>query len=98
MPEKEMYDPPMNNNAPHFLKKVNMIDRDLEIRTPDGDMTTFISHPEGDGPYPLILFLMDAPGKREELHDMARRFAAKGLNSVLRASCNSSAESLSLIA
>ena len=55
-----------------------MIDRDLEIRTPDGDMTTFISHPEGDGPYPLILFLMDAPGKREELHDMARRLAAKG--------------------
>ena len=55
-----------------------MIDRDLEIQTPDGDMTTFISHPEGDGPYPLILFLMDAPGKREELHDMARRLAAKG--------------------
>ena len=24
-----------------------MIDRDFEIRTPDGDMTTFISHPEG---------------------------------------------------
>ncbi len=30
-------------------------------------MGTFICHPERDGPYPVILFFMDAPGIREEL-------------------------------
>ena len=50
----------------------------IEIATADGAMNTFVTHPEGDGPYPLIIFLMDAPGKREELHDMARRLATVG--------------------
>ena len=48
-----------------------MIDRELDIQTSDGEMDTFITHPEENGPHPLIVFLMDAPGKREELHDMA---------------------------
>ena len=41
-------------------------------------MATFITHPETNGPHPVVLFLMDAPGKREELHDMARRISATG--------------------
>ena len=41
-------------------------------------MTTFITHPERGGPYPVILFYMDAPGIREELRDMARRLASVG--------------------
>ncbi len=41
-------------------------------------MNTFITHPEEEGPHPLVLFLMDAPGKREELHDMARRLGSAG--------------------
>ena len=41
-------------------------------------METFICHPERGGPHPPILFLMDAPGIREELHDMARRLATVG--------------------
>jgi len=55
-----------------------MIDREIEINTKDGVMNTFITHPEEHGPHPLIIFLMDAPGKREELHDMARRLATVG--------------------
>ena len=55
-----------------------MIEKELDIRTPDGDMNTFITHPEEGGPHPVILFLMDAPGKREELHDMARRLGTAG--------------------
>ena len=51
------------------------IDSEVPIETSDGVMSTFITHPEGDGPWPTVLFLMDAPGKREELHDMARRWA-----------------------
>jgi carboxymethylenebutenolidase len=50
----------------------------LDIVTNDGEMETFICRPERGGPYPAILFLMDAPGIREELHDMARRLATVG--------------------
>jgi carboxymethylenebutenolidase len=55
-----------------------MIDRQLDIRTPDGAMNTFVTHPEEGGPFPVVIFLMDAPGKREELHDMARRLGSAG--------------------
>jgi carboxymethylenebutenolidase len=55
-----------------------MIERELDIVTAGGAMNTFITHPEEDGPHPLVVFLMDAPGKREELHDMARRLGTVG--------------------
>lgn len=55
-----------------------MREHHLDIATADGAMNTFIVHPEEGGPHPLVLFYMDAPGKREELHDMARRIAAVG--------------------
>ena len=55
-----------------------MIERQLDLATEDGATTTFIVHPERDGPHPVILFYMDAPAIREELRDMARRFASAG--------------------
>ena len=55
-----------------------MIERQIDIATKDGAMTTFITHPERDGPHPVVLFFMDAPGIREELRDMARRLASVG--------------------
>lgn len=55
-----------------------MIERTVEIPTRDGATTTFIVHPERDGPHPVILFYMDAPAIREELRDMARRIASGG--------------------
>jgi carboxymethylenebutenolidase len=60
-----------------------MIEHELDIRTADGAMNTFVTHPEEGGPFPVVLFYMDAPGKREELHDMARRIAAVGYYVVL---------------
>ena len=60
-----------------------MIDQTIEMSTPDGSMTTFISHPERGGPFPVIVFYMDAPGIREELRDMARRLATSGYYVVL---------------
>ncbi|NIP14709.1 MAG: dienelactone hydrolase family protein [Pseudomonadales bacterium] len=41
-------------------------------------MNTFVAHSPGGGPFPVVVFYMDAPGKREELHDMARRLASAG--------------------
>jgi carboxymethylenebutenolidase len=55
-----------------------MIDQQIEIPTKDGTTTTFITHPERDGPHPLIIFYMDAPAIREELRDMARRLGTSG--------------------
>lgn len=46
-------------------------------------MNTFVVCPEEGGPFPVVFFYMDAPGKREELHDMARRIAAVGYYVVL---------------
>ena len=60
-----------------------MIEHHLELPTDDGPMTTFVVHPEEGGPHPVVLFYMDAPGKREELHTMARRIAAVGYCVVL---------------
>ena len=60
-----------------------MIDQQIEIATKDGHVTTFITHPERDGPHPVIIFYMDAPGIREELRDMARRLATAGYYVVL---------------
>lgn len=60
-----------------------MIEHHIDIATPDGDMNSFVVHPEEGGPFPVVLFYMDAPGKREELHDMARRIATVGYYVVL---------------
>ena len=60
-----------------------MIEHHLDIPTADGAMNTFVVHPDEGGPHPVVLFYMDAPGKREELHDMARRLASVGYFVVL---------------
>jgi carboxymethylenebutenolidase len=60
-----------------------MIEQTLDITTRAGAMETFICHPERGGPHPTVFFLMDAPGIREELRDMARRLATVGYHVLL---------------
>ncbi|MFI5025107.1 MAG: dienelactone hydrolase family protein [Alphaproteobacteria bacterium] len=55
-----------------------MIEETLDIATADGAVETFICRPERGGPYPPVLFLMDAPGIREELYCMTRRLSTVG--------------------
>lgn len=55
-----------------------MIERELDITTADGEMKTFVFHPEVDGPHPVVLYLMDAPSIRPALKDMASRLATAG--------------------
>ena len=59
-----------------------MAEREIVVDTPDGAMGTFLVHPD-EGVHPLVVFLMDAPGKRELLHSMARRIASHGYYVVL---------------
>jgi carboxymethylenebutenolidase len=55
-----------------------MIEKEVVVTTKHGAMPTFAACPEGPGPYPGIIFYMDAPGIREELRNMARRIARHG--------------------
>lgn len=55
-----------------------MIESLVDIETTDGLMNSFVVHPEEGGPHPLVVFLMDAPGMREEIRDMSRRLATAG--------------------
>ncbi|MET0181650.1 MAG: dienelactone hydrolase family protein [Caulobacterales bacterium] len=55
-----------------------MIERFEAIASSDGPVPTFVAHPERGGPFPVVLFLMDAAGMREEIRDMARRLATSG--------------------
>jgi carboxymethylenebutenolidase len=62
-----------------------VIEAELMVETDDGSMGTFVVHPDpvhaGADPgaaFPVVVFLMDAPGKRPLLHDMARTIAERG--------------------
>src|SRR5215203_320875 len=55
-----------------------MLELEVDIDAPDGQMKTFIFHPEHDGPHPVVLYLMDAPSIRPALKDMASRLATAG--------------------
>lgn len=55
-----------------------MIETSTTITTRDGQMPTWIVHPDDRGPFPLVIFYMDALGIREELRNMCRRIASVG--------------------
>lgn len=57
---------------------------DIFIETAEGSMETYVTAPVGaTGSLPLVVFLMDAPGKRPLLHHMADRIAAEGYHVML---------------
>jgi carboxymethylenebutenolidase len=60
-----------------------MIEETIDIATRDGAMESFVCRPERGLPHPAVILLMDAPGIREELRDMARRLATVGYGVVL---------------
>jgi carboxymethylenebutenolidase len=55
-----------------------MIDRTEAVKTADGTMEVFVTRPEGSGPFPVVIQIMDGLGMREELRDHARRTASWG--------------------
>jgi carboxymethylenebutenolidase len=55
-----------------------MIERELDVTTPEGEMKTFVYHPQHEGPHPVVLYLMDAPSIRPALKEMASRLATAG--------------------
>jgi carboxymethylenebutenolidase len=55
-----------------------MIERDVLMQTKYGMMPAFAVCPDTGGPFPPVIFYMDAPGTREELRNMCRRIANRG--------------------
>jgi len=55
-----------------------MIEKEIRVRTPEGEMTTFVVRPDRDGPFPVAVLFMDGVGYRKQVKENARRFAADG--------------------
>lgn len=52
---------------------------EFALETADGVMPTFVTWPKsGEGPFPAVIFYMDAPSIREELRNMSRHIAEQG--------------------
>ncbi len=47
----------------------------IDVTTPEGVMPTHVHTPHGAGPWPAVIMLMDAPGIRPALQDLAARLA-----------------------
>lgn len=60
-----------------------MFEQHVVVTTKHGRMPAFVASPDGGGPFPAIIFFMDAPGTREELRNMARRIARQGYFCIL---------------
>jgi len=54
------------------------MEKEIRVPTAEGEMTAFVVHPDGEGPFPVAVLYMDAVGYREQVKENARRFAAGG--------------------
>jgi carboxymethylenebutenolidase len=50
----------------------------LDLETPDGVCDAHLAVPEGDGPFPGVIFVMDAFGVRPVIDEWIKRIAAHG--------------------
>jgi carboxymethylenebutenolidase len=50
----------------------------VDIRTADGVADAYLTRPDGDGPHPAVLFIVDAFGLRPRIAEMADRIAEQG--------------------
>jgi carboxymethylenebutenolidase len=52
--------------------------KQVAIPTPDGEARAYVFHPQGEGPWPAVIFYMDAPAIRPALFEMCERLAGEG--------------------
>jgi carboxymethylenebutenolidase len=55
-----------------------VIEKDVTVRTPDGEADAALFYPEGKGPWPAVLVWPDVMSLRPVFRDMGRRLAAEG--------------------
>jgi carboxymethylenebutenolidase len=50
----------------------------VDVKTKDGVADAYLARPDGEGPHPAVLLLIDAFGLRPRIEEMADRIAAEG--------------------
>ena len=55
-----------------------MTQTEVTISTPDGEARAYTFMPDGAGPWPAVIFFMDAPAIRPALFQMCERLASNG--------------------
>lgn len=55
-----------------------MVEGRVLADTSDGPMTALVWHPDGEGPFPVVVCYHHGPGLGEEIYSTARRFAEEG--------------------
>ncbi|HEY1928634.1 MAG TPA: dienelactone hydrolase family protein [Caulobacteraceae bacterium] len=55
-----------------------MTQTEVRIPTPDGEARAYTFTPQGQGPWPAVIFYMDAPAIRPALFQMCERLASHG--------------------
>ena len=56
----------------------NVVEQDVEVKTPDGTADAALFHPQGQGTWPAVLIWTDILGLRPVFREMGRRLAAQG--------------------
>lgn len=55
-----------------------VVEKDVEVKTPDGVADAALYYPAGKGSWPAVLIWTDIAGQRPAFRDMGRRLAAQG--------------------
>jgi len=56
----------------------NVVEKNVTVKTPDGESEAALFYPEGKGPWPAVLVWPDIMGLRPAFRDMGKRLAAEG--------------------
>ncbi len=56
----------------------DVVETDVEVKTPDGTCDAALYHPKGKGTWPAVIVWPDALGLRPAFRDMGRRLASSG--------------------
>jgi carboxymethylenebutenolidase len=56
----------------------NVIEKQVDVKTPDGVADCDLFYPEGEGKWPAIIMYTDIGGRREVFVEMGKRLAAEG--------------------
>lgn len=59
-------------------RAANLVEKDVVVKTPDGDADSALFYPDGEGPWPGVLVWPDIMGLRPAFRDLGKRLAADG--------------------